>query len=59
MTLKLITVTQAAKELGLSRKTMYSVLKTGQVRRIKAGRRRLVPLADLERLIAPRDLPLP
>ena len=39
----LLTVRQAARELGLSRSTIYSLISTGELASIKIGRSRRIP----------------
>jgi excisionase family DNA binding protein len=40
-------VDEAAVALRLSRSVLYELIRTGQLRTVKAGRRRLVPVAAL------------
>lgn len=42
----------AAKLLGICRSGMYAALKDGTIRKIKLGRRTLIPATELERLLA-------
>ncbi len=44
---------EAAQSLGLSRRTLYDLMDRGQLTTVKLGKRRLVPAAELERLVAP------
>jgi len=50
-----LTISEAVKASGLSRTTIYAALKTGALSARKAGRRTLIPYADLERYLS--DLP--
>ena len=43
---------EAAESLGISRAEIYRMLQRRQLLGIKLGRRRLVPVCELERLIA-------
>lgn len=47
-----LTVAQAAKKLGLSRPLAYQAVNNGQIPSIRIGRRILVPVAALEKLLA-------
>ncbi|MEV8638762.1 helix-turn-helix domain-containing protein [Streptosporangium sp. NPDC051023] len=42
-----ITVDEAAKKLRISRWTLYSLIRSNQLKTIKIGRRRLVPVDAL------------
>lgn len=44
-------VTDACKMLGISISTLYRLFDRGEIHRRKIGRRTMVSLADLERLI--------
>jgi excisionase family DNA binding protein len=46
------TVEEASRMLGVSRTLAYRLIKDGQLRSIKIGRRRLVPMTSLESFIA-------
>jgi excisionase family DNA binding protein len=46
-----LTVTEAAKLLGIGRQLAYEGVKTGQIPVIKVGRRLLVPRAAVEKLL--------
>lgn len=41
------TVTDAALALGVSRRTIYSLIEGGKLRKLKAGRRTLIPTSSL------------
>lgn len=42
---------EAARRLGVSRATIYGLLEHGQLRSVKVGRRRLIPVSELHRLV--------
>jgi excisionase family DNA binding protein len=44
-------VDEAAVALRLSRSVLYELIRTGQLRTVKAGRRRLVPVAALDEYV--------
>ncbi len=46
------TITEAAKILGIGRSAAYEAARTGQIPTIKIGKRILVPVAALERLLS-------
>ncbi|MDQ0839400.1 helix-turn-helix domain-containing protein [Sphingomonas faeni] len=41
------TIAVAAKSLGISRRQIYRLIQRGTLRKVKAGRRSLVPEADV------------
>lgn len=43
-------VNEAAHACGISRRAVYSLMARGELRSVKLGGRRLIPVADLERL---------
>lgn len=43
---------EAAQSLGLSRRALYGLMDRGQLTTVKLGKRRLVPVAELERLVS-------
>ncbi|CAA9395470.1 MAG: hypothetical protein AVDCRST_MAG75-1808 [uncultured Propionibacteriaceae bacterium] len=45
-------VDEAAEALRLSRSALYELIRSGQLRSVKAGRRRLVPVAALTEYVA-------
>jgi excisionase family DNA binding protein len=45
-------VEEAAEALRLSRSALYEVIRSGQLRTVKCGRRRLVPVRALAEYIA-------
>lgn len=48
---KVCTVEEAAKMLRISRSSAYEGVRTGQIPSLKIGKRILVPLAALERML--------
>jgi excisionase family DNA binding protein len=42
---------ESAQALGVSRSTIYSMMRAGTLRTVRAGARRLVPAAELNRLL--------
>lgn len=46
-------VGEAAQSLGICRRTVYELMERGQLSTITLGRRRLVPVSELERLVRP------
>lgn len=48
----LVDITTAARLLGLSRTSVYTLMDTGALPSRKVNRRRLIPRADLERFAA-------
>lgn len=48
---KVCTVEEAAKMLRISRSSAYEGVRTGQIPSVRIGKRLLVPLAALERLL--------
>lgn len=46
-----LTVAEAAKVLGIGRSSAYEAVKLGQLPSIRIGRRLLVPIAALERML--------
>jgi excisionase family DNA binding protein len=49
----LITVAEAARRLGLSRGTVYVMVHRGQLTRVTAGYRDLIPAWQVEKLVLP------
>jgi len=45
-----LSIPEAAVLLGVSRSTIYNRLRTGELRSVRIGRRRLIPSEELERL---------
>lgn len=48
-------VDEAAEAMRLSRSLLYELIRSGQLRTVKAGRRRLVPLSALAEHVASLD----
>jgi excisionase family DNA binding protein len=48
------TVNEAIKRLSVSRTTMYELIKAGEVRPFKIGRKTLIPEAELRKVIDSR-----
>lgn len=46
-----VTIVEAAKILGIGRNQAYSAAKTGELPTIRFGKRIVVPVAGLERLL--------
>jgi excisionase family DNA binding protein len=47
----LVSVREAAKRLGLGRDTAYQLVREGRLHSVALGRKRLVPVAELERFV--------
>jgi excisionase family DNA binding protein len=45
-------VTEASKFTGLGRTFLYSLMDAGRLKYVKLGKRRLIPRAELRRLLA-------
>ena len=43
---------EAARVIGVGRTTLYALMRDGQVRAVKIGRRTLISIAELERYVA-------
>lgn len=50
-----LTIDEACQALTVSRWTLNELIAKGRLRTVMAGRRRLVPLTELERLLAEDD----
>lgn len=48
-------VDEACEALGLSRPSVYDLIRSGQLRSKKLGGRRVIPVTELERLLAVND----
>jgi len=46
-----VTVEEAAKILGIGRALAYEAVRTGQIKSVRIGRRILVPLAPLQKML--------
>lgn len=49
---KLLTISEARQALAISRTTLYSLLKRGEIRAVKLGRATRVPESEVSRIIA-------
>jgi excisionase family DNA binding protein len=47
-----VSINEAAKALGLGRTTIYAMIADGRLEAIKLGRRRLVAVESIRRLVA-------
>ena len=47
---------EVARSLGLSRRTLYTLMRDGTLCTVKFGKRRLVPATELERLLRPQEV---
>lgn len=47
----------AARAIGISRSSLYRLMKQGRIRTVKLGRRTLVPTSELSALIDKKVLP--
>ena len=52
MDVLLITTTEAARQLGVGRSTLYDLIRSHRLRTVKIGRRRLVPVEALAECVA-------
>jgi excisionase family DNA binding protein len=50
----LLSVPEAAARLGIGRTFAWQLVHAGELRAVAVGRRRLVPVAELERFVAAR-----
>jgi excisionase family DNA binding protein len=48
----LLTVEQAAETIGIGRTTTYSMVKSGELKSVKVGRLRRIPLDEVHALMA-------
>lgn len=48
----LYSILEASHLLGVSRTTLFSLLKAGTIRSVRLGKRRLIPASALEELVA-------
>ncbi|WP_048709453.1 helix-turn-helix transcriptional regulator [Microvirga massiliensis] len=49
---RLVSIPRAAEALGIGRTLVFNLIKDRRLRAVKLGRRTLVPLDEIERLIA-------
>ena len=55
-----VTIEEAATALGIGRNSAYAAARTGAIHTIKVGKRLLVPIASLQKMLnAPEDKNLP
>ena len=47
---------EAARLLGVSRETVYVLMRSGQLRSVRLGRARLIPVAALDELLSSQDV---
>jgi excisionase family DNA binding protein len=47
-----VSVEEAAEMLSLGRSSIFMLLKEGQLKSVKAGKRRLIPIVELEAFLA-------
>jgi excisionase family DNA binding protein len=47
-----LSIEQACQALTISRPTLYELIGADRLRTVRAGRRRLVPVAEIERFLA-------
>jgi excisionase family DNA binding protein len=48
-----LTVREALRRTGIGRTTLYKLIDSGQVRRVKVRKRTLILFDDLQKLVAP------
>jgi excisionase family DNA binding protein len=53
-TKRVFTVDEVAVELRISRATAYEMVRTGKIPSIKLGKRILIPVSELEKLLSTR-----
>lgn len=51
----LLTVTEASRCLGIGRTTTFGLMRTGELRSVTVGRRRLVPAGAIDEFVAGLD----
>jgi excisionase family DNA binding protein len=49
--IRAFSIQEAARTLGLSRSTLYRLLKEGKITTVKIGSRRLVPVGSIDALL--------
>ena len=54
-----LTIREALRATGIGRTTLYKLIDSGQIRRVKVGKRTLVWYDDLQKLVAPEDCVIP
>lgn len=48
---QLLTVRESCKRLGISHPTLYELLNSGQIKSLKIGRARRVPVAEIDAFV--------
>lgn len=46
-----VSVDSAARSLGISRRSLFNLIARGEIRSVKIGGRRLIPVAQLHELV--------
>ena len=54
-----VTVDQACDLVGVRRTKLYELVRTGQLRLVKIGRRSVIPFDDLKKLVSPTNASAP
>ena len=54
-----VTVDQACDLVGVRRTKLYELVRTGQLRLVKIGRRSVIPFEDLKKLVSPTNASAP
>ena len=49
----LLSISEAARQLGVARKTVSTAMKQGRIRFIVLNKRKFIPRTEIERLLAP------
>jgi excisionase family DNA binding protein len=47
-----LSVREAVRVTGLGKTTLFKLIDTGKLRRVKVGKRTLIPFTDLKKLVA-------
>jgi len=50
-----LSVREAVRVTGLGKTTLFKLIDTGKLRRVKVGKRTLIPFADLKKLVGEGD----
>jgi len=51
--MKLLNISEASRRLGISRGTVYSAIKKGQIKAVKLSLNTFIPEAEVERILRP------